>query len=105
MIAVLRFPLLPFAIVLELALLALGWILTFARPVTAARLAEWVEQRFPSLDWYLGRTRVSVANAPTIQALKQVSKMDSVSDAKGYIRRPLRALEGSCRQSIERGKG
>lgn len=60
MVAIVRLPLLPFAIVAELVLLATGWILALANPAAAARLVRWVGERFPGRDWYLGRSQALV---------------------------------------------
>lgn len=60
MVAIVRLPLLPCAIVVELVLLATGWILALANPAAAARLARWAEERLPSRDWYLGRPQALV---------------------------------------------
>ncbi len=81
---IIRLPLLPLAIVVELALLALGWVLAFSWPVMGKRLMQWGQQHLPSMDWYLGRTQVSFAYATTTQTLKQVTKMDAATDFQPY---------------------
>ncbi|MDP4032813.1 MAG: hypothetical protein Q8P60_08190 [Pseudorhodobacter sp.] len=50
----LRLPLLPFAALLELALLALGWGLALASPPFAGRVVA-LAKRLPDLSWYTGR--------------------------------------------------
>lgn len=49
-----RLPLLPFAALLELALLVLGWGLALASPHLAGRFVA-LAKRLPSLAWYTGR--------------------------------------------------
>ena len=49
-----RLPLLPFGVLAELALLALGWVLALASPTAAKSLVLWAQQHLPNLDWYLG---------------------------------------------------
>ncbi len=52
----LRIVLLPFAVALELVLLASGWTLALVSPVRAMRLSHWAQSRLPSLGWYVGRS-------------------------------------------------
>lgn len=54
-----RLPLLPFGVLAELALLALGWVLTLASPIAAASVVLWAQQHLPNLDWYLGISRTA----------------------------------------------
>ena len=84
MTAIIRLLLLPLAIVLEIALLALGWVLAFSWPVMGKRLVQWSQLHLPSMDWYLGRTQVSFAHATSTQTLKQVMKMDASTDFQPY---------------------
>lgn len=42
------------AMVLELLLLTLGWILTVAYPRGAVCVSSWASKNLPALDWYLG---------------------------------------------------
>ena len=58
MLVQLRYLLLPFAIGLELVLLACGWIMALPSPAKAARLVQWAENHLPSLNWYLGRSEI-----------------------------------------------
>jgi hypothetical protein len=44
---------LPLAVVLELLLLVLVWMLATCMPPTAARLTAWAERTLPGADWYL----------------------------------------------------
>jgi len=50
----LRLLLLPLAIVGELALLSLAWLLAFVKPRAAEALARCAANRLPSFSWYLG---------------------------------------------------
>lgn len=52
----LRIVLLPFAVALELVLLASGCALALMSPAKAIRLSHWAESRLPSLGWYVGRS-------------------------------------------------
>jgi len=56
----LRIVLLPIAVLLELVLLASGWILALMSPAKAMCLSHWAESRLPSLGWYVGRSPVQV---------------------------------------------
>ncbi|WP_162962063.1 hypothetical protein [Pseudomonas aeruginosa] len=49
-----RLLLLPFAALLELVLLALGWGLALAYPPLAGRIVE-LAKRLPAPAWYTGR--------------------------------------------------
>lgn len=49
-----RLPLLPLAVMLELVLLALGWGLALASPPIAGRVVA-LAKRLPGLAWYTGR--------------------------------------------------
>lgn len=51
----LRIVLLPFAVVAEVTLLALGWLLAFASPKRAETLCGWVKARLPDPAWYCGK--------------------------------------------------
>lgn len=42
------------AMVLELLLLALGWMLAVAYPRGAVCVTSWASKNLPALDWYLG---------------------------------------------------
>lgn len=45
------------AIVLELLLLALGWVLAVACSRCALCVSSWASNNLPALDWYLGAAR------------------------------------------------
>ncbi len=49
-----RLILLPPAMVFELLLLSLGWILAVAYPRGAVCVSSWASKNLPALDWYLG---------------------------------------------------
>ena len=50
----LKFVLLPFAAVVEVAVLGVCWVLAACRALdTSRRLAIWAEKAFPDLNWYL----------------------------------------------------
>ncbi|EMN3634460.1 hypothetical protein R3Q56_006704 [Pseudomonas aeruginosa] len=51
----LRLFLLPLALVVELTLLALAWMLAFVKPPAAEAVARWATTRLPSFSWYVGR--------------------------------------------------
>jgi hypothetical protein len=50
-------PLLPFAILIEIFLLVIAWLIALARPAVAGRFVSWAENNLPSLSWYLGGRR------------------------------------------------
>ncbi|WP_312484900.1 hypothetical protein [Stutzerimonas nitrititolerans] len=55
--ALFRLPLLPFAILIEIFLLTIAWLIAVARPAFAVRLVSWAENNLPSLSWYWGGKR------------------------------------------------
>lgn len=52
-----RLPLLPLAILIDLFLLVIAWLIAVARPAVAVRLVSWAESHLPSLSWYWGGKR------------------------------------------------
>ncbi len=49
-----RLPLLPFAVLVELSLLAAAWLLALASPSAACAFIALAKQ-LPDADWYMGR--------------------------------------------------
>lgn len=104
MMRIMRLPLLPVAIVVELALLACGWILALISPARAGKLVKWADQHVPGLDWYLGREVVCQADSRPAKRLIEDTTMDELTDYEpfaGIIQRAL-AKRGSADSDLDR---
>lgn len=48
-----RLVVLPFAVLFELLLMALAWVLTLFSLDRASGICQWARVHLPSLDWYI----------------------------------------------------